>query len=143
MTQQDGQIRMTILNTYIPKFPRGDSKPKKRLRENRAIIHQRQTHTWYRLVFLDLFLGLESLLGNSWMMIKGYTETRTNAPAASAAFIAYTEALPRRASARVIIVIVNIIITIIILHLHKYTEASPRGMFWRFAPRASRPAGRN
>ena len=54
----------------IPKFPRRDSKPKKRLRENRAIILIKDNHTHGIALFsLSLFLGFEYLLGNSWMRI--------------------------------------------------------------------------
>ena len=44
---------------YIPKFPRGDSKPKKRLRENRAIIHSKDINNTHGIAFVFL----ESLWG--------------------------------------------------------------------------------
>ena len=54
----------------IPKFPRRDSKPKKRLREHRAIIHIKDNNTnGIALFSRSLFLGLESLLGNSWICL--------------------------------------------------------------------------
>ena len=60
-------------DVHIPKFPRGGSKPKKRLRENRrenrAIIHTKDNHTHGIAMFSwSLLLGLESLLGSSWIM---------------------------------------------------------------------------
>ena len=57
---------------YIQEFPRRDSKPKKRLRENRAIIQIKDNNTHGIALFSrSLFLGLESLLGKSWMMCFG------------------------------------------------------------------------
>ena len=54
-----------IDSTYIPKFPRGDSKRKRRLRENRAITHIKDKHPHGIALFsLSLFLGLESPLDN-------------------------------------------------------------------------------
>ena len=56
----------SMCNRKIPKFPRRDSKSKKRLRENRAItnIDDNDTHG-VTLISWSLFLGLESLLRNS------------------------------------------------------------------------------
>ena len=54
--------------SLIPEFPGRDSKPKKRLREDRAITHiNNNTAHGVALSSRSLFLGLESLLGNSWI----------------------------------------------------------------------------
>ena len=54
----------------IPKFPRRDSKPKKRLRENTVMIHIKDNITHGIALFSwGLFVGLESLPGNSWIKL--------------------------------------------------------------------------
>ena len=49
----------------VSKFPRRDSKPEKRLRENRAVIHINNNAHGIALFSWSLFSGLESLLWNS------------------------------------------------------------------------------
>ena len=59
----------------IHEFPRRDSKPKKRLQENTAIIHIKDNKTHGIVLFSwSLLLGLESLLGNSWILFKRYSQ---------------------------------------------------------------------
>ena len=56
-------------HTHIREFSRGDSKPKKRLRENRAMIHTTDSSTHGIALFSwSPFLGLGSPLGNSGIM---------------------------------------------------------------------------
>ena len=45
--------------TYYPKFPRRDSEPKRRLRENRAAIHVKDTNSRGPMAsrcFLDIYI---------------------------------------------------------------------------------------
>ena len=67
--RRDADTHTTHTHTHtIPKFPRKDSKPKKRLRENRAITHIKDNNTHGIALFVwSIFLGLESLLRNYWI----------------------------------------------------------------------------
>ena len=82
-------IYIHIYYTYIhiwnkiPELPRRDSKPKKRLRENRATTQIKvDSIRGIALFSWSLFLGLESLLGNPWILyvwnLYLYDVTRNN-----------------------------------------------------------------
>ena len=66
-------IRDTLVNTGSEKFPRRDSRPKRRLRENIAmpcvILYSMCIITVFSR---SLFLGLESLLGNLGIRTLGF-----------------------------------------------------------------------
>ena len=55
---ESNPLKSRFLVRRIPKFSRRNSKPKRRLGENRDDTHQiRLQYTWYRLVFLESPLG--------------------------------------------------------------------------------------